>query len=550
MWAAVALVGATILIASQSAFKSRGSLPAAPGPNRTPFFGNALQIDNKHPVVQFKDWATQYGPVMSLRVFSQDIVVINSDQAAKDLLDAKGSIYSSRAPPYFGYNLMSKSKRMVFHPYGDEWRKARKIMHRLLAPTAMSTQGTSQELESRQMLKELMDGGSPKQILASKERGVSNTWHFFDSFKRFSSSSIMTLCYGHRFVSSCDPTIVEIFEAMDTLSLKCQPGAYLVDALPILRKLPTALQPWVREAKELHEQEWKTWGRLLDRCKKEVMDGTARECFIGDLLREGAALETEKERQEAQLTDLDIGYAACALLEAGSDTTASTIASACLAMILHPNVLAKAHAELDRVVGSDRLPALEDEEHLPYVRACIKETLRWRPPTVMGVPHAVVQDDVYNGFHIPKDAMIIDNIYAMSHDPKRFANPEVYDPERFHLSHPGTAAEYAGKRNVKERDHFAYGHGRRICAGIHMAEKSLYMAITRILWAFDIARADGADEIRADPHDERYTDGFVSFPNHFGAKFTIRDDTRRATIENEFKNAIVTWESEGLEAVS
>jgi cytochrome P450 len=78
-------------------------------------------------------------------------------------------------------------------------------------------------------------------------------------------------------------------------------------------------------------------------------------------------------------------------------------------MLLHPEVQERAHEELDRVIGDKRLPQFEDEAALPMVRAIVKETLRWRPPTVMGVPHAVIQDDTYKGYFIPKDTMVIDN---------------------------------------------------------------------------------------------------------------------------------------------
>lgn len=58
----------------------------------------------------------------------------------------------------------------------------------------------------------------------------------------------------------------------------------------------------------------------------------------------------------------------------------------------------KAQAELDTVVGMDRLPGYEDRERLPYLKAVINETLRWRPIAVLGgTPHAVTADDEYNG---------------------------------------------------------------------------------------------------------------------------------------------------------
>lgn len=80
-------------------------------------------------------------------------------------------------------------------------------------------------------------------------------------------------------------------------------------------------------------------------------------------------------------------------------------------MMVFPDVQKKAQAELDHVVGPDRLPNIDDYPNLPYIRCCIKETLRWMPTVVMGVPHAVTKEDTYNGWRIPKGATIINNVW-------------------------------------------------------------------------------------------------------------------------------------------
>jgi cytochrome P450 len=101
-------------------------------------------------------------------------------------------------------------------------------------------------------------------------------------------------------------------------------------------------------------------------------------------------------------------YSAGSLLEAGSDTTANTLMGFVQAMVLFQNVQRDAQTVLDRVCG-DRMPTIDDD--LQYVRACVKETLRWFPTDVLGIPHAVIQDDIYNGFKIPKDAAVIWNVW-------------------------------------------------------------------------------------------------------------------------------------------
>lgn len=81
------------------------------------------------------------------------------------------------------------------------------------------------------------------------------------------------------------------------------------------------------------------------------------------------------------------------------------------AMLVWPEVQRKAQEELDRVVGPDRLPEIEDYPNLPYIRCCIKETLRWMPTVSLGVPHCVIKDDTYMGYSIPKGSTIIPNVW-------------------------------------------------------------------------------------------------------------------------------------------
>jgi Cytochrome P450 len=80
-----------------------------------------------------------------------------------------------------------------------------------------------------------------------------------------------------------------------------------------------------------------------------------------------------------------------------------------LAMVLSPEVQKKAQAELDAVVGPNRLPEFEDRNNLPYINALCKEILRWHPLLPLGFAHATTQDDIYNGYFIPKGAIIFGN---------------------------------------------------------------------------------------------------------------------------------------------
>jgi cytochrome P450 len=161
-----------------------------------------------------------------------------------------------------------------------------------------------------------------------------------------------------------------------------------------------------------------------------------------------------------------------------------------LAMLAYPETQARAHAELDAVVGRARPPTFADFPHLPYIRAMVKEALRWRPVAPLGVPHRSIEDDWYEGMFIPKGTVCITNLWHMNRDPEFFGkNTEHFDPTRY-LDASGDIAP--GMSDIKEQGHFSYGFGRRNCVGRHMADNSLFINIAVLLWASKFERKKDA----------------------------------------------------------
>lgn len=77
----------------------------------------------------------------------------------------------------------------------------------------------------------------------------------------------------------------------------------------------------------------------------------------------------------------------------------------------HPEVQQRAQAELDAVVGPDRLPEFSDRESLVYINALVHECLRWQPVTPLGEAHTSTEDDIYRGYLIPKGSIIVPNVW-------------------------------------------------------------------------------------------------------------------------------------------
>ena len=172
---------------------------------------------------------------------------------------------------------------------------------------------------------------------------------------------------------------------------------------------------------------------------------------------------------------------------AGAETTSGVMAWWMLAMVAYPETQKRAQEELDSVVGRTRIPTFLDLQDLPYIRAMVKEALRWRPVDPLGLPHLSTEDDWYNGMFIPKGSIMMANVWNLNRDPEIYgADAAHFNPARF-LDKSGDVISRAPE--TKEEGHVTYGFGRRICVGKHVANNSLFIDIAMMLWACTIEPA-------------------------------------------------------------
>ena len=140
---------------------------------------------------------------------------------------------------------------------------------------------------------------------------------------------------------------------------------------------------------------------------------------------------------------------------------------------------------------------------------------------------------------LPKGSTVVLNIWGIHHNESHYANPEVFDPHRFE-NQTALASVYANSGDYQKRDHFGYGIGRRICPGIHLAERALFLATARILWAFKIhpkLDVDGKPiPIDVGPA-TGYRDGFLNQCFPFEVEIGVRSEKRREALLGEAAKA-------------
>lgn len=124
-------------------------------------------------------------------------------------------------------------------------------------------------------------------------------------------------------------------------------------------------------------------------------------------------------------------------------------------MITHPEVMKKAQAEIDSVVGSDRLPTFSDRSSLPYLDCVMTEVLRMGVAVPLGLPHRLMEDDVYRGMFIPKGTLVFANVWNILRDEALYPEPFEFKPERYLVE--------ADELTVRRRDprQYVFGYGRR-----------------------------------------------------------------------------------------
>lgn len=315
-----------------------------------------------------------------------DYVWLSSPKVVKDLMDKKSSIYSSRAPSPLAQDVASAGRRQLFMPYGPRWRSVRKHSHDLLNLKTSVRYQPVQDFESKVLLKELLQTPS----------------EFMGIMRRYSASVIMLVTYGYRIPSWDDPLIQRIYGVLERFGEMTAPGAYAIETFPALASLPQWLfRNWRTHGQKIFEQDSQVYLDLWNRLKRETDAGTARDCFTKTFYLNDPA--------KSGIDDLAAAYTCGGLIEAGSETTGTTLNNFLLCMVLFSEAQKKAQEELDRVVGNERLPTWDDEQNLPYVRSVIKEVLRWRPLNKFGMAHATSEDDWYEGYFIPKGTVAVLN---------------------------------------------------------------------------------------------------------------------------------------------
>ncbi|CAG8512616.1 34852_t:CDS:2, partial [Racocetra persica] len=415
------------------------------------------------PHKKFTEWAKTLGDIYSVQMGQQRWIILTGDKVVSDLLQKRGKKYSSRPPNYYFFQILARGKGLINCPYNERFKTLSAIIHEILNQRAVKEHSNLIDLQYRTLMQNLyQDSTNPK-------GGIYHKYHF-----QLASLNIMTSLSLARSVKDIEDPLYKEFEASMRFHLNLiKVTNRLSDFFPMLRWfLNNKLYYDVIKDRSMIEILFR---KLIEEVKN---DKEKKPCFMRSLLC---------KVDEGILDELDVVYLINNIFNAGTDAISSSLTWITAALANNPHVQDKAHQELDQVIGHSRLPNASDEPNLPYIRAIIKEGQRYCGPIYLGVPHYIEEDDEYNGYHIPANSVVILNQYGIHMNEKKYENPKEFKPERFFGIKESSAT--LAKGCFENRDHFGFGAGRRLCAGIHFAELELFLGVSRLLWCFKIENA-------------------------------------------------------------
>ncbi|TFA97527.1 O-methylsterigmatocystin oxidoreductase [Trichoderma ghanense] len=491
--ALIVLVG--YLVYHQLLRKPKRNLP--PGPKGLPLLGNVLNLPPKDVPdhVHWKSITDKYGPVASVTLLGQPMIFIADRDAAQEILEKKSAVSSGRPiMPFANYCGFTNFTNM--YQLEKRFTAQRKAMHKALGTKAVVAQyAEMQEREAGRLL---------VRTLEESDKIVKH-------FETVAGAVILKIIYGYTISPrGPDPLVVLIDRMMANFSRACVPFARLVDFIPALKLLPAGFPgtgfkaeaaQYGREIRAVVEEPYRF-------ARRQLVEHNIAESFVARLVREYSNDEGELSEEDAYT----IKWSAATMYAGGSDSTVSTLISFILAMTMFPEVQRKAQEEIDRVTGGTRLPVLADREQMPYIEALVTEALRWCTIVPMGVPHALAEDVTYGGYDLPKGAYLLPAAWDFMHDPSVYADPDDFSPERF-----------LAPRNEPDPRWAAFGFGRRICPGRHLADSSLFLNLASLVAVFNIDKAaDGKGNVM-EP-ELRFEAGLIAKPKPFPFSITPRSE--------------------------
>ncbi|XP_041850579.1 cytochrome P450 2G1-like [Melanotaenia boesemani] len=441
-----------------------------PGPFAFPLIGNLPQIDKKRPFESFLKFSETHGPVMTLYLGWQRVVVLVGYDAVKEALVDQADDFIGRG----SVPLIKKATKDygIGVSNGERWRQLRRFTLTSLRDFGMGRKGMEEWIQEesqhlRAQIRSFKGEAFNPAILLS--RTVSNV--------------ICCLVFGQRFTYE-DKQFLNLLTIISTIVMfDSSPSGVLYNIFPwLMEHLPGPQHTVFANIKEIRH-----FVKMKIQEHKETLDPSSPRDFIDCFLIRS---DQEKDNPATEFHYENLVSTVINLFLAGTETTSSTIRYAISVLIKHPDIQEKMQQEIDTVLGRDRCPSMEDRKSLPFTDAVIHEVQRFLDLVPFSLPHCALKDISFRGYTIPKDTLIIPFLHSVLKEEKHWATPRSFNPQHF-LDQNG---------NFKKNPSFLpFSAGKRACVGESLARMELFLFIVSLLQGFTFSCPGGPDSINLVP---------------------------------------------------
>lgn len=440
----------------------RGSCRVA-GPRGWPLVGSLAVMGSRVAHTKLAKLAESLGArrLMALSVGGTRVVISSHPDVAREILNS--SCFADRPVKESAYRLMFH-RAIGFAPYGEYWRHLRRIAAtHLFSPKRIAAFEGQRQIIADSMLHDINSSMS----------AAGGTVRVREIFQRGSLNNVMGSVFGR----SYDFLDNDSWDAREVRSMVKEGYELLgmfnwADHIPLLRFLDMQ--------------------RIRKRCSNLVPRVNA---FVQSIIDEHRAAPSHHGNSNSDFVDVllalqgdhklkdeDMVAVLWEMIFRGTDTIAIVMEWTLARLVLHRDIQANVHEELDRVVGDSRRVSESDIPKLEYLQAVVKEVLRMHPPgPLLSWARLATHDVVLGGRHfVPAGTTAMVNMWAITHDHDIWNKPHTFCPRRFLVAAGGEEVNIMGM----DLRLAPFGSGRRVCPGKALGLATIHLWLARLLHHF------------------------------------------------------------------
>ncbi|XP_075125332.1 cytochrome P450 2K1-like [Leptodactylus fuscus] len=432
-----------------------------PGPRPLPIIGNLHMLDLDRPYQTLHQLSKQYGPVYTIQLGLEKVVILCSYEAIKDALVNHADEFSGR-PGVPLFDDIVKGHGVAFST-GENWKVMRRFTLSTLRDFGMGKKTIENKIseESDFLVQKFRSyKGEPFNNILIINAAVANI--------------IISVLLSKRFDYE-DPTLVKLLKIInENTGISGGTMAVLYNTYPTLMKWFTSVKNTMnKNVEEMHAFIRETFTNQ----KRELDVNDQRNLIDAFLVKQ----QEEKPNPELYFTNENLIMLVNDLFEAGMETTSTTLRWGLLLMMKYPEIQKKVQNEIEKVIGSAE-PQATHRKELPYTDAVIHEIQRFGNIAPTSLPHATTQDVNFRGYLLPKGTHVIPLLTSVHFDKDNFKKADEFYPEHF-LDSSGNF--------VKKEVFIPFSMGKRSCAGENLAKMELFLFFTRLLQNFTFQAPPG-----------------------------------------------------------